>query len=115
MKIAILLAHGLVGWALCGAIMFIALRLSTAERALVIHATGAPVVFALLSVLYFAVFDFTSPLVTATTFVAVVVAMDAGIVAPLIEKSYAMFRSVVGTWVPFGLIFVVTLGVGAIM
>ncbi|MDH3418672.1 MAG: hypothetical protein OEM78_04315 [Gammaproteobacteria bacterium] len=112
---AVLLAHGFVGWALCGAIMFIALRRTTAERALVIHAAGAPVVFAFLSVSYFSVFDFTSPLVTATTFAAVVVVMDVGIVAPFIEKSYAMFRSVLGTWIPFGLIFVVTLSVGALM
>jgi hypothetical protein len=33
-------------------------------------------------------------------------------VAPVFERSYAMFRSVRGTWLPFGLIFLVTWIVG---
>jgi hypothetical protein len=34
--------------------------------------------------------------------------MDAGIVAPVFEKSYVMFKSVLGTWIPFILIFLAT-------
>jgi hypothetical protein len=33
--------------------------------------------------------------------VGIVVALDAFIVAPLIERSYAMFTSPLGTWIPF--------------
>jgi hypothetical protein len=105
MSTVILLAHGLVGWALCGAIIAAARKRTTLSRALLIHAVGAPIVFALLSVLYFSVFHYTSPLTTAGVFVGVIVLMDAGVVAPFMENSFDMFRSVLGTWVPFGLIF----------
>ncbi len=112
MEIAIVLAHALVGWAICGAIMGVARKRTTIERALVIHAIGAPIAFGLLSVLYFSAFGHCSPLGAAATFVGVVIAMDAGVVAPFIEKSFEMFRSPLGTWLPFGLIFGVTYLVG---
>jgi len=110
----VLLAHAILGWALCGAIMGVAMSRTSVKRALWIHAIGAPIVFGLLSLLYFMVFSFTSPLVTAVTFVGVVIAMDVGVVAPFIEKSYAMFRSPLGTWIPFGLILVTTYVVGLV-
>jgi hypothetical protein len=34
------------------------------------------------------------------------VVLDAVVVAPLFEGSYAMFRSFIGTWLPFVAIFV---------
>jgi len=34
--------------------------------------------------------------------------LDASIIAPFAEKSFAMFASVLGTWIPFGLIFFAT-------
>jgi len=105
MEITILLAHALVGWALCGAIMGVAMKRTTMPRALLIHAIGAPIVFAALSAVYFSAFNYTQPLPTAGVFVGVVVLMDAGVVAPFIEKSFDMFKSVPGTWLPFGLIF----------
>jgi hypothetical protein len=36
----------------------------------------------------------------------VIVGLDALVVAPLFERSYAMFRSIIGTWAPFVAIFV---------
>jgi hypothetical protein len=38
--------------------------------------------------------------------------MDAFVVAPLLERSYAMFASALGTWIPFALIFGSTYAVG---
>ena len=35
----------------------------------------------------------------------IVLALDAIVVAPLFERSFAMFRSVIGTWLPFAAIF----------
>lgn len=115
MAIAVVLVHALVGWAICGAIMGISRKRTTIERALVIHAIGAPIAFGLLSVLYFGVFGHCSPVGTAATFVGVVIAMDAGVVAPFIEKSFEMFKSPLGTWLPFGLIFGVTYLTGVVI
>jgi hypothetical protein len=78
------------------------------DATLVVHAVGAPIGFALLSLLYFKRFGCTTPLETATAFLAVVIAMDAFLVAPVFERSYAMFASPLGTWIPFALIFAAT-------
>jgi hypothetical protein len=43
---------------------------------------------------------------------AIVVGLDALVVAPFFEGSYAMFRSVIGTWVPFASIAAATYLVG---
>jgi hypothetical protein len=42
----------------------------------------------------------------------VVVIPDACVVAPLFERSYAMFRSLIGTWIPFATIFLASWAAG---
>jgi len=51
-------------------------------------------------------FDSISPIGTAATFVAIVIFLDVFVIALLIERSFDMFRSVLGTWLPFVLIFI---------
>ena len=104
-KLAITIAHGLVGWALCGASMGIAMAATTLSRALVIHAVAAPVIFAVVSLVHFKVLPHESPLKTAFVFTAVVIMMDVFVVALMIERSFQMFASPLGTWIPFALIF----------
>jgi proline iminopeptidase len=41
--------------------------------------------------------------------------MDLLVVAPFFEKSFAMFTSVAGTWIPFGLIFLGSLATGILL
>lgn len=77
-------------------------------KALIIHAVAVPIIFAFISSVYFKRFRYTSPLQTAIIFVSVVIVLDILIVALLIEKSFEMFRSVLGTWLPFLLIFMST-------
>lgn len=77
-------------------------------NAVVIHAILAPVFFILVSSIYFKKFSYTAPLQTAIIFVSFVIFMDVFVVALLILKSFEMFTSVLGTWVPFLLIFVST-------
>lgn len=104
----ITLAHALVGWGLCGATMGIGLARLPLKRALVVHAVAAPLIFGLLSVLYFERFAYAGPLAIAAAFTGVVVVMDVLVVAMVIQRSFAMFRGVLGTWLPFGSIFGVT-------
>ena len=68
---------------------------------LLVHAIVAPLVFALLSMHFFRRYPDASPLGTSLGFVGIVVGLDAFVVAPLIERSYAMFASPLGTWIPF--------------
>ena len=107
-RILILLAHAFTGWLLCAATMGIAMALTTENTALYIHAFAAPVFFSAVSLSYFRNFHFTTPLQTALFFVAFVIAMDFLVVALLILGSFDMFASLLGTWIPFALIFVST-------
>lgn len=107
-QIGVILLLGALGWALCGAIMFIGMAVTDLQTTLIVHAIGAPVIFALISLVYFSRFNYTSPLQTAIAFFLIVVLMDFFIVALLINRSFDMFRSPLGTWIPFGLIFLST-------
>ncbi len=106
-KLLILFAHGFVLWMLCGAVMYIGRSVTTLDVTLAIHLVAAPVFAAGLTWLYFTRFNqsFTTPLQTALAITGFVFLADLLIVAPLFEKSFAMFESAMGTWLPFLLIF----------
>jgi hypothetical protein len=48
------------------------------------------------------------------TFVGVAALLDAAVVAGLILRNFSMFHSVVGTWLPYGLIYLATWVVGTL-
>jgi hypothetical protein len=75
------------------------------ETTLIIHAIAAPIIFAGISLVYFGKFSFTTPLQTAIIFTASIIVMDFSVVAMLINRSFEMFVSLLGTWIPFALIF----------
>ena len=107
-KLVIILAHAFVGWVLCAATMGIGMAITAEQNALIIHAIGAPVFFAVVSLVYFKKFNYTTPLRTAIIFVSFVIAVDFLVVALLFLKSLKMFASLLGTWIPFALIFAST-------
>jgi hypothetical protein len=107
-RVAVVLAHAVVGWAYCGALIGVGRQFLSIHSTLVLHAIGAPFGFALVSIFYQRRYAFTSPMQTAAAFLGVVVALDLFLVAPVFEKSYAMFSSLLGTWIPFALIFTAT-------
>lgn len=107
-QLVVILVLGLLGWALCGAIMFIGMSVLPLQTTLIIHAIGAPVIFAVISWVYFTRFHYTSPLSTATIFVLIVIFMDFFLVSLVINRSLEMFQSLLGTWIPFALIFLST-------
>lgn len=105
-KLLIVFIYAFIGWTLCGIVMFIGTAVTTEFIALVVHAIAAPIIFAVVSSYYFKKYDFTTPLEAAGLFVGFVVLMDFIVVALLINKSLAMFGNVLGTWIPFILIFI---------
>jgi hypothetical protein len=107
-KIITVLVHAFVGWALCAATMGIGMSTTTLDNALIIHAIAAPIFFMLVSLVYFKIYNYTTPLQTAIIFVAFVILMDFFVVALLINRSLDMFASLLGTWLPFALIFAST-------
>jgi hypothetical protein len=112
-KTPVFLVHAFIGWALCGATMQIGMATTSIDNALIIHAIAAPIIFAVISFIYFRKFQYTTPLQTATGFVMFVILMDFFIVAPIFEQSYEMFFSLLGTWIPFALMFTATFLVGS--
>lgn len=107
-KIIIILLHAFVGWVLCGAVMFIGMAMTSVENTLIVHAILVPIIFAVISLIYYRRFNYTSPLQTAVTFLAFIVLLDLFVVSLLINKSLAMFESILGTWIPLTSIFIVT-------
>jgi len=114
-KVLIILLHAFIGWLICAAIMGIGMQIFSMKSTLVIHAIGGPLGFLILSLIYFKKFDYTTPFQTAIIFFAFVIFMDFFIVALLIEKSFEMFKNLLGTWIPFTSIFLTTLITGFIM
>ena len=104
----IILIHPFVGWALYTASMVIRMATTTIDNALIIHATGAPIIFTGVSSVYFNRFNYTRPLWTAVFFVGFVIFMDFFVVSLLVLGNFDMFTSLLGTWIPFSLIFAAT-------
>jgi hypothetical protein len=114
-RIFIITALGLLGWALCGAIMFAGMAILSLETTLIVHAIGAPVIFMIISWFYFRKLRYTSPFQTAVSFLLIVIFMDFFLVALIINRSLEMFQSFLGTWIPFCLIFLSTYLTGLVV
>ena len=111
-KLVTILVHAFVGWALCAATMGIGMATMSLQNALIIHAIGAPIIFTGVSLIYFKKFNYTTPSQTAILFVGFVMTADFFVVALLINRSLEMFASLLGTWIPFALIFTSTFVTG---
>jgi phosphatidylserine synthase len=107
-KTIIIFLHALIGWMLCAATIGIGMAVWPMNTALSVHAVAAPVFFTILSLVYFTRFNYTTPLQTASIFTGFVIVVDFFVVALLINKSMDMFTSLIGTWIPFALIFTAT-------
>ena len=95
--------------------MLIGMETMTIDNALIVHAIGAPIIFTLVSLVYFKKFNYTSPLTTAVIFVSFVVVVDFFLIALVINRSLEMFASPLGTWIPFALIFASTYVTGTLI
>jgi hypothetical protein len=96
-QIVTVLALGLLGWVLCGAIMFVGMSIASLETTLILHALGAPIIFSTISWFYFRNLRYTTPAQTGVVFLLVVILMDFFLVALVINQSLEMFQSLLGT------------------
>jgi hypothetical protein len=101
-------------WMLCGAVMGFGRRLIGLDATLRLHLIMAPVFSFCVTLVLSRLAPAPDSLLRAIVITAVVIVLDATIVAPFMEKSYAMFRSLIGTWIPFVLIFLGSLAAGLI-
>jgi menaquinone-dependent protoporphyrinogen oxidase len=110
-----LLWRPVMGWAMCATLMMLLLTALPLGWALAIHAISAPVIFTMIACAYFSNRGAREPLPTAIVWTTIVIALDAIVIAGLVQRSAAMFASIPGTWLPFLLIFVAVWATGAIM
>jgi menaquinone-dependent protoporphyrinogen oxidase len=110
-----LFAHALAGWALCAAVMAGLLSLVSLTAALVIHAVAAPLFFMAIARHYFRARGARDAVPTAVAWTAIVALLDLIVVAGAAQHSLAMFKSLAGTWLPLGLIFIATWATGEMM
>lgn len=104
----IVLAHAFVSWSLCTATMLFGMATMSLSKALIIHAVGAPIFSGLVSLFYYRRFNYTTPLQTAAIFVSFAILVDFFVIALLVNRSLEMFASLLGTWIPFALMFAST-------
>jgi uncharacterized membrane protein len=107
-KSVITLVHAFFGWALCFATIGIGRMVTSLDNALIAHAVAAPVIFFVITRVYMARFAYLTPLGTALVFTGFIVVTDFVVVALVINRSLDMFASALGTWIPFGSIFLST-------
>ncbi len=110
-----LVGLALLVWASCGAVMAIGRRLWGLQTALGVHLVAAPAIAFLLSIAHARLDPACDPALRAGVVTALIVALDALVVAPLFERSYDMFKSAIGTWIPFALIFIASWAAGLLM
>ena len=110
-----LLGLGLVLWSLCGATMAIGRQLWSLDTALRVHLVVAPMVALLVSAVHKLVAPEFDPMLRAAALTGLIILLDAAVVAPLFERSFAMFRSLIGTWIPFAAIFLANWATGVLV
>ena len=106
------LLFAFIGWAVCGGMVMGGRLIMSMQTTLIVHAIGAPVVFGILAYIYHRLAPGTSVIGLAAMFLGFIVFMDIFVVALLIEKSFAMFLSPLGTWIPWTLIIISVWSVG---
>ena len=108
----IFISLALLGWAYCGTIMGLGQQFIPMKTLLIIHVIAAPIGFGLLATFYFRRYPSASALFTACFWTGFIILADAILVAGLMIKSFDMFTSPIGTWIPFTLIFCTTYFIG---
>ena len=103
-----LLATSLVVWGLCGAVIGIGGQIWSLRTTLYVHLIAALIFAFGSSTLHRFFAPEFDPLLRAGVMAGLIIALDALVVAPLFKRSFAMFRSVIGTWLPFAAIFLVS-------
>ncbi|HEY9167043.1 MAG TPA: hypothetical protein VIS48_12875 [Candidatus Kryptonia bacterium] len=109
------LIHAFVGWALCAETIELGVVLTTLRNTLYIHAVLAPVIFFVVSLNYFKKYNHLSPFRTAIAFTSFIILVDFFVVGLAINRSLNMFSSMLGTWIPFALIFLSTYLTGMVV
>jgi hypothetical protein len=109
------LRWAVAGWMACGLVFALARAAFGVNAAVAIHLLAAPAIGAAA-----ALFLWTHPRHPGVAGTAAVLAgtpalLDAVVVAPFLERSFGMFASLAGTWIPLALIFAASAATAALL
>jgi hypothetical protein len=109
------LGWAVVSWAACGLVFAVARVLFGVSAALAIHLLAAPVIGAWVTLVLWNHPRHPGVAGTAATLAGTAALLDAVFVAPFLERSFAMFASPAGTWIPLALILAASAATGALL
>ncbi len=109
------LRWAVVGWIACGLTFVLARAAFGVDAAVVIHLLAAPAIGATVTLLLWSHPRHPGVVGTAATLAGTAALLDAIVVAPFLERSFAMFASLAGTWVPLALIFAASAATAALL
>jgi hypothetical protein len=109
-----LVALAFVLWGACGAVIGIGRKLWSQDTTLRVHLVAAPVFAFFVAAVHTRLAPGFDQLTRALAMTSIIMGLDAFVVAPVFERSYAMFRSVIGTWLPFAAIFAAAWAAGVL-
>jgi hypothetical protein len=105
----------LVVWGACGGVIAIGQRVWRMQTTLVVHLFAAAAFAFAAASAHKQLAPEIGALTRAAAMTGLIIALDALVVAPLFKRSYAMFRSALGTWIPFAAIFLASWAAGALV
>ncbi len=91
------------------------LNFASLTTALAVHAIVGPLLFTAIAWHYFRARGARESGSTAIIWTATVMLLDLALIAGAVQHSLAIFKSLVGTWLPFGLILMATWITGKVM
>jgi hypothetical protein len=112
--VGITILWGVVGWMACGLVFMAGRALLGVDAAVVIHLVAAPVIGAAVTLLLRKHPRHPGVLAGAAALAGIPALLDAIVVAPFLERSFAMFASPAGTWIPLALVFASSAAVAAL-
>jgi hypothetical protein len=109
------LRWAILGWAACGLVFAGARAALGADAAIWIHLAAAPGTGAAAAFMIWRHPRHPGIAATALTVAGTAALLDAVVVAPFLERSFAMFGSVAGTWLPLAAILWASAGAAALL
>jgi hypothetical protein len=109
------LRWAVAGWMACGLSFAIGRALFGLGAAVVIHLLAAPAIGAAVTLLVWNHPRHPGVAGTAVTLAGTAALLDAIVVAPFLERSFAMFASPAGTWIPLALMLGASAATGALL
>ena len=108
------LGAAILGWLACGLVFGLARAAFGIGPAIGIHLVAAPAIGAAATRLAWTEPRHPGPLATAATLAGTAALLDAVVVAPFVERSFATFASPAGTWLPLAAVFAASAAAGAL-